>query len=128
MRTELANSRFRQDFVNADGGMDAQQYEQAAKQTEGAIKTWLANRAAQTAETGCKKPIFNIGKKKQAYEKCLAENKAKRDAASYPTYTPSPSPVREKGFFETPAGITVAVVGTAALITGVIVLVKVLKK
>lgn len=118
---ELANSN----FSNAEGGLTAADYEAMAKQTSAALQAAKAARDAETARTGCKKPVFNIGKKKEAYEKCLAEN---RSAANVPTYTPPAYTPKQKSFFKTGAGITVIVLGSLAVLVGGFLLIKKLKK
>lgn len=126
--SEIANSKMGQEVSNADGGLSAAEYEALAKQTAAALQAAKAQRDAQTAATGCKKPILNIGQKKKDYEKCLADN---RSAANTPTYTPpayAPYTPTSKPFFKTGAGVTVIVVGSLALALGTFLLIKKFKK
>ena len=117
---ELAN----QNFSNTDG-LTAAQYEALAKQTSAALQAAKARRDAEEARTGCKKPFLNIRKKKEAYEKCLADNKVPAYTPPSPTpYTPAP----EKSFFKTGAGMTVIVVGSLAVLVGGFFMIKHFKK
>lgn len=120
---ELANSN---NFHNTDGGMTAADYEALAKQTSAILQQAKANRDAQTAATGCKKPIFNFGKKKEEYEKCLAQNRV----STTPSYTPPSTPYipEQKPFFKTGAGVTVIVVGSLAVLVGGFLLIRKFKK
>ena len=123
--SEIANSNFGNEPTS---NMDAAEYEALAKQTSAALQAAKAARDAETARTGCKKPILNIGQKKKDYEKCLADNKS---AANTPTYTPpayTPYAPASKPFFKTGAGITVIVVGSLALVLGTVLLIKKFKK
>jgi hypothetical protein len=117
---ELAN----ESFSNTEG-LTAAQYEEISKQTLAVLQAAKAARDAQTASTGCKKPLINMGKKKEAYEKCLAENK-KATTTPAPTYTPYVP--EAKPFFKTGAGITVIVVGSLAVLVGGFLLIKRFKK
>lgn len=117
---ELANK----DFSNAEGGgMTAADYEAISKQTAAALQAAKEARDAETARTGCKKPIFNVGKKKKEYEACLAANKT--ISAPTPSYTPTPE---AKPFYKTGTGITVIVVGSLALLVGGFLLIRKFKK
>jgi len=114
---ELANK----DFSNAEGGMTAADYEAISKQTAAALQAAKAARDAETARTGCKKPVFNIGKKKKEYEACLASNKSA--SAPIPTYTPTDVPT-PKPFYKTGTGITLIAVGSLALLVGGFLLIR----
>ena len=120
MQTELELSNTYNElsdvFSNANGGGYVSDEEIKAS---AALTQQLAqNRARQKeleAQTGCRKPFFNVGKKKKAYEKCLADNKKAADEAKAKANTPTPTyiptPVPEKNFFAKPEGIAVAVLG-----------------
>ena len=108
--SELDNNFSVEGYNNAD----ADTYTQAAQQTAQLAQQLMANRAAQTAATGCVKPIFNVGKKKAAYEACLAKNSQGSGQAVAPAPAPIPD---EPKFFDTTAGkITIGVVVVGVLV------------
>ncbi len=128
-RTYLSNS---QRFLSADGSTGYTPSKQEIQESQDLTNQLLAARQkklALEAETGCKKPLLNIGKKKKKYEQCLADNKkAKDDAAKREqeiidmqrqamnkpsVYTPPPPP---KTFLFMPQEIGIPVVIIAASI------------
>lgn len=115
---ELANKNY--SFSNAEGNqyVSDEQIQASIKLTEQLAKNRATAKSIE-AETGCKKPLINIGKKKKAYEECLANAAAKKQAAQE-SYTPPP-PARtpeKKTFLGMPqdVGIVVTVLGSAAVL------------
>ncbi len=67
-----------------------------------AISTLAALR--KSPDSNCKKPLFNVGKKKKAYQACLKNSAAQQNQA--PQYLPPPSsPPEPVSFFQSPAGM-----------------------
>ena len=119
---ELANENF-SNYAPSDE--DIKNSEAAVQQ----IMQISANRKAQEATTGCHKPLFNVGKKKKAYEQCLADNKKAATAPAPVTNVYNgPSSSSKKSFFKTSGGIAVIVVGSIGLVVGTIFLIKHFKK
>lgn len=104
---EIANKHLEQDWSN----MTSEEYAKAGQATGDLLAKAAAARAAQTAATGCAKPLFNVGKKKKAYEKCLADHATSQTPNTTPPYIPAPS----KSFISSPAGIATIVGGIALL-------------
>lgn len=67
---------------NAEGGYQPskEEIEASAKLTQALIANRQAKKLLE-AQTGCKKPFFNMGKKKDEYEKCLSDSQKKKDEA-----------------------------------------------
>lgn len=121
--SELANEKFH-NYTPSDE--DIKNSEAAMQQ----IMQISAARKAQEAATGCHKPLFNVGKKKKAYEQCLADNKKAATAPAPVTnvYNGPSSSSSSKPFFKTGGGIAVIVVGSIGLVVGTVLLIKHFKK
>lgn len=67
---------------NAEGGYQPskEEIEASAKLTQALIANRQAKKLLE-AQTGCKKPFLNFGKKKDEYEKCLADSQRRKDEA-----------------------------------------------
>lgn len=125
--SELANEKH---FNYTPTDEDKKNSEAAVKAAMQQIMQISANRKAQEATTGCHKPLFNVGKKKKAYEACLADNKKAATAPAPVTnvYNGPSSSSSSKPFFKTGGGVAVIVVGSIALVVGTVLLIKHFKK
>lgn len=78
MKLDVANVNLLEDYSNYTASKE--EIEASAKLTQALIANQAAKKARE-AETGCKKPFLNIGKKKKAYEACLSDSSAKKAEA-----------------------------------------------
>jgi hypothetical protein len=133
----LANN---EDFSNA-GGYTPSEGEIAA--SAAITQQLLANKSAKDAaesQTGCHKPFLMIGKKKRSYEKCMDDNKARKQKLEDERNAlirqqnellkaKAMMPTVRKKFFQTPVGVATAVIGSLALVSlGILSYVKFIKK
>jgi hypothetical protein len=109
-------------YSNAGGGAKNVNIDPDTIKASAEAISALASLRKTSANSACKKPLINIGKKKKEYEECLKKSGATQQQAS--TYTPPAPPSVTTPFYKTPTGVGVIILGSVFIIAGVVFAVK----